>query len=80
MQTRLKPLIYLGAAFAGILTAYTATSSDTTEHKLRSLGEVLGAEVPLLFPEKIVMKSSGNLYLLDTALSNIFIISKRRLR
>lgn len=77
MQTRLYPPIYLAVAtLTGLLTACIATSSDTAEHKLRSLGVVLGADIPFLFPEKIVVGPAGDLYLLDTELSNIFIISK----
>lgn len=41
---------------------------------LRPLVEVLGANAPYSLPEKAVVERSGNLYVLDKELSNIFLL------
>ena len=42
----------------------------------RSIVTVLGDDAPYAFPEKLVVGPNGDLYILDTQLSNVFLIQK----
>lgn len=44
---------------------------------LHSIRTVLGSDAPYLFPEKLVIGPNGDLYILDTGLSNVFLIQQR---
>jgi hypothetical protein len=44
--------------------------------KLRSAARVLDSNAPLSFPEKVVAGSHQDLYILDTELSNVFVVNQ----
>lgn len=50
------------------------------EANLRPLFQIIGSDAPYSFPEKAVVGSSGNIYILDTRLSNIFFLNISRNR
>jgi hypothetical protein len=52
-------------------------SQSLSEKALRAKAQFLTAEVPMSFPERLVVSSSGKAYLLDTDLSTLFTLDDR---
>jgi hypothetical protein len=50
-----------------------AFAQGTFEKQLQSRAQLFGSEVPVSFPERLVITRSGRAYLLDTDLSTLFI-------
>lgn len=63
----------LSAACLALLIP-TALHLRAQETRLSPIVEVLGADAPYSFPEKIVVGPRGNPYVLDTRLSNVFLL------
>jgi len=55
----------------------TAAAAHTQSRKLRFLETILTGG-PYSFPEKIARDRSGNLYILDSELSNVFVLAPQR--
>jgi hypothetical protein len=65
----------IAAFICGLILASSAQSQEL--QSLESIFDSAAQRLPLSFPEKITVSPSGNIYLLDTELSNIFISSSR---
>src|SRR5215216_1786996 len=48
-----------------------------SETSLRSRAQLLGSQVTISFPERLIVTPSGKAYLLDTDLSTLFTVDKR---
>lgn len=63
-----------------ILLAMIPGVVSAQESDLRPLFQLLGSDAPYSFPERAVVGPSGNIYVLDTRLSNIFFLDFRQSR
>src|SRR5215213_10270813 len=54
-----------------------ARGQTRSETSLRSRAQLLGSQVTISFPERLVVTPSGKAYLLDTDLSTLFTVNKR---
>ena len=54
----------------------SARSQTVSEKQLRSRAQLLSANVPVSFPERLVVTASGKAFLLDTELSTLFTLNK----
>jgi len=54
-----------------------ARGQTRSETSLRSRAQLLGSQVTISFPERLVVTPSGKAYLLDTDLSTLFTVDKR---
>ena len=55
---------------------FLARGQIVSEKQLRSRAQLLNSEVPVSFPERLVVTSSGKAFLLDTDLSTLFTLNK----
>lgn len=55
---------------------FLARGQIVSEKQLRSRAQLLSSEVPVSFPERLVVTSSGKAFLLDTDLSTLFTLNK----
>ena len=55
---------------------FLARGQIVSETQLRSRAQLLNSEVPVSFPERLVVTSSGKAFLLDTDLSTLFTLNK----
>lgn len=65
------------AAVAILLSGLGGAVAQEQVGKVRSLGTIVGAG-PYSFPEKAVLNRYGNLYILDSELSNVFVVNMAR--
>lgn len=65
------------AAIAVSLGGLTGATGQQQIDKLRSAGTIVGGG-PYSFPEKLTLDRFGNLYVLDSALSNVFMVGIRQ--
>lgn len=68
---------YLASVTVIWALAHGSVRAQSTEITLRPLSTVLGTDVPYIFPEKLIADPLGNLYILDTELSNIFFLNTK---
>lgn len=73
----IKTFCFRLAAVAVLLGSLSGATGQQQIGKLRSAGTIVGAG-PYSFPEKITLDRLGNLYLFDSALSNVFVVNARR--
>ena len=71
----LNKSIYLGSICVLVLVSmsFIPLTRISAQETLRAHAEVLGADAPFSFPEKVVVGPDKNIYFLDTALSGIFV-------
>lgn len=55
---------------------FLARGQIVSEKQLRSRAQLLSSEVPVSFPERLVVTSAGKAFLLDTDLSTLFTLNK----
>ena len=55
---------------------FIVRSQSVSEKQLRSRGQLFNSEVPVSFPERLVVTASGKTFLLDTDLSTLFTLDK----
>lgn len=59
-----------------LVSCWSLAPGQAVEKQLRSRAQLFSAEVPVSFPERFVVTTSGKAYLLDTDLSTLFTLDK----
>lgn len=69
--------LYIAASLMMWITLSCDCLGQSQAGAFRPIATVLGNDAPYVFPEKLVVGPYGDLYILDTTLSNVFLIQKR---
>lgn len=70
-------LLYCALLVCMFVSEWSVTHSQiVSEKQLRSRAQLLSSQVPVSFPERVVVTASGRTFLLDTDLSTLFSLDK----